>query len=308
MSEPLELKYRPKTWEEVRGNKTNIESILGVLVRKRFFVFYGIRGCGKTTVARLLAKELKVHRNSLFEYNMADKTGVDFARELIGAAYLRPLYGDRKLYVLDEGHRMSGPAQDSLLKLLEEPPAAAYFVLCTTNIDKVLPTIKSRAASYLFGPLVRRELNDFLQYVMGEEGIEVSSRVLRAVMVGSEGIPRDALILLDMVRDVKEEEGAVTLALTGSVQDKSVRDLVDELKKNKPRWEEARKIIQRMDLGDVEKTRKSVLWLLGVEIVSSDDPYRIALVAENFEDPMYDSGKAGFFLSVYRACEIVKEK
>lgn len=213
MTEPLHLKYRPKTFDEVRGieNKRLVEGILLGIDRVHFYILSGPAGCGKTTIARLIGKELKVDDKAIKEINAADKTGIDYARYIISQTSYHSLYGDKKMYILDECHRLTSQAFDALLKTLEEPPKHCYFVFCTTALENIPDTIKSRAHIYQVKPLDYKEAIRFILWVCKEEGIVISDRAFDMIIEQYGCIPRDMLIALDRIRDAKDEETAINL-------------------------------------------------------------------------------------------------
>lgn len=212
-TETLHSKYRPKTFDEVRGkeNKQLVKGILSGIDRVHFYILSGPRGCGKTTIARLIGKELKVHDLDIYEINAAINTGIDHVRDIINNTQYGALSGGKKIFILDECHRLTPQAFDALLKILEEPPNHCYFVFCSNEFEKIPQTIKSRAQKYQVEPLDYKEAFRFISLVCREEKIEISDRVFDVITEQYSGNPREMLNALDKIRDIEDEELALKL-------------------------------------------------------------------------------------------------
>ena len=293
--EELHNKYRPKTFDELIGNEALKESLLSSIQRTRTFLFYGQRGCGKTTLARLIARELGVENIDLNEIDAADNTGVDNARSIKESARYFPMAGKFKVYIIDEVHRLSGNAFDSLLKILEEPPLHTYFILCTTEFQKVPATIKSRAKCYEVKALGEKDANFLVRWICHEEKIHISPEVKRTILECCEGVPREIIIALDTVRDVKDDEDAISL-IHASVH-REIRDLCQALL-NQEKWPQVAAIIK--DLRDEpERIRLSVLGYMAAVLLSGKSNDIAAMIIEQFSQTFIYSGKAGLAYSSY---------
>lgn len=301
----LHLECRPKTFDEFIGNAPLIKSLRSTIGRKHVYLFHGERGCGKTTLARLVADELGVKGFDLFELNAADATGVDDARMILANVSLLPIEGDRKMYIIDEVHRFTANAQDALLKILEEPPEHVYFVLCTTNPGKLVSTIRSRSGdAFRVSRLKRKEIQGLLQSAIDnyiEWGID--DKVVSAIIEAADGIPRDALVLLDMVMEMKDVDEALEVIKGGVDAVPEVGELCRLLlMKRKGKWDTARKILKEID-DDAETTRRRMLGYFAKVLLDSESDH-VANLMEEFLDNVYDSGQAGLVLAVYRSCLI----
>lgn len=294
----LHRKYRPGDFHEFIGNDALIKSLKSTIGRKHVYLFHGPKGCGKTTLARLVGSALKIE--DVFEYNAADRTGVDDARKLIRDVQLLPARGDRKMYIIDEIHRMSPNAQDDLLKTLEEPPDHVFFALCTTKPGKLVDTIRSRAGEcYKVTRFKKKPMLVLLEWVIKTEEIKITDNVFVAIIDNAEGIPRDALIMLDMVRDMEDPDDALDLLEQKIDTTPEIADLCRLLVK-KGKWKEVSTILRDLE-EDPEDVRHVILsWMRKVLLDSESD--HIATVIELFEDNFYDSGKAGLAVAVYKAC------
>ena len=301
MTEPLHIKYRPQEFSEFFGAKEIVESIKKNLGTLHCYLFHGQRGCGKTTLARLIAHALEVDDFEIHEMDAASTRGIDDAKLLKSGVFRKPMKGKRKMYIIDECHKLTSDAQAVWLKTLEEPPEHAFFALCTTEVNKVLRTIRSRSAEYQIKPLSRRDVQELLDWVCKEEGIDIEAEIYKGIVDACEGIPREALVLLDKVKDL-EPRLALDLVERGGMEDHNVIELCRLLlfgKKDK--WPQARKMLQGID-EEPEKVRRSVLGYMNKVMLGEDHPSLAACIVEELMDNVYDSGQAGLALAVYRAC------
>jgi DNA polymerase III subunit gamma/tau len=226
----LYRKYRPQKFNEVIGSPHIATAISNALFKNESahaFFLYGSRGVGKTTTARLLAKSLNCENPiiseksaipfepcgecasckavetgrhlDLIEIDAASNRGIDSIRELIDKVKLSPAMGKRKVYIIDEVHMLTNEASNALLKTLEEPPEHAYFILCTTNPEKVLDTIKSRCQQFIFKRPSLTEIQEKISYILKKEGKEVPSEIIPKIASGAKGAFRDAETLLEQI-------------------------------------------------------------------------------------------------------------
>jgi len=227
----LARKYRPETFDQVVG-QAHVTGTLRAALRKEklshAYLFSGPRGCGKTTVARLLAKAINclADRNGdpcgvcetclaiargnyldVLEIDAASNTGVDNIRELRDMAQYSPSEGSSRVFIIDEVHMLSKGAFNALLKILEEPPPRVFFFFATTEPNKIPRTILSRCQRFDFRLLSRDELAGRLKEISTAEGVTLEDGGLRLLVSLAEGSMRDGLSLLDQV--VAGSEGAI---------------------------------------------------------------------------------------------------
>lgn len=258
MSEVLALKYRPTTFEEVVGQDQTIEQLRSALEKGTLghaLLFCGTRGTGKTTTARIVAKELnaqypEIHDNwenryhlVLTEIDAASNTGVDNVRELIES--IRYSTQGHRVVIIDEAHMLSKNAFNALLKTLEEPPPRTMFILCTTEPHKLIDTVKSRCQMYEFHEVPLQTLEAYYQHVMELEGVDVD---VSAAALKANGSVRDGLSILQKALSGEQEADTSKqyFELVGAIYSQDVAtalQLVSELRKA----EDARVIIQTLE-------------------------------------------------------------
>ncbi|MEG2456093.1 MAG: DNA polymerase III subunit gamma/tau, partial [Oscillospiraceae bacterium] len=221
MYQALYRKYRPRTFDDVVGQKHITETLKRQLTDDRLshaYLFTGTRGTGKTTCAKLLARAvncehpidgnpcnqcpscLGIENGSIMdvlELDAASNNGVDQVRSLRDDAVYTPASVKKRVYIVDEVHMLSTPAFNALLKILEEPPSHLMFILATTELHKVPATIKSRCQQFSFKRILPDEIADRLSYIAGEEHIDLTSDGATLLARLADGGLRDALSLLD---------------------------------------------------------------------------------------------------------------
>lgn len=218
---PFARKYRPKTFSEVVGQDVPVRILLNAVRLNKLshaYIFAGPRGTGKTTLARILTKAINclqpregepcnmcencvsINRGSfpdLIEIDAASNRGIDDIRAIRDAASYTPIKGKNKVYILDEAHMLTREAFNALLKTLEEPPPKTLFVLCTTEYEKIPPTILSRCQRLIFSKLRDEEIVRYLKEICEKEGLECEDGALYTIAKVSDGGMRDAVSLLD---------------------------------------------------------------------------------------------------------------
>ena len=201
--------YRPSEFEEVRGQAQVTDVLKAAIKNKKIahaYLFCGSRGTGKTTVARILARELGVTDKDLYEIDAASNTGVDHIRELREGVNVVPFESPYKFYIIDEAHMLSRNAWNAFLKTLEEPPPHVIFVMATTERDKVPDTIQSRCEIYTFKQPTREILADIVTDVAKSEGYAIERAAAELVALLAEGSFRDALSILQKVLVVSSDK------------------------------------------------------------------------------------------------------
>jgi DNA polymerase-3 subunit gamma/tau len=300
---PLHLKYRPQNFDEFVGNEAVIESLRNILSRDkgeiRSFLLTGDSGCGKTTIARLIKNELKCSDLDFYEYNSASVRGIDTVREIADSCRYAPMSGGVKIYLLDEIHKATNDAQNALLKLLEDTPVHVRFVLATTDPDKLIKTIRTRCSTFHLAQLRRNQILKLLKWICKEENHEVSDSLLMKISNFCDGSPRQAIVLLDQVIQVDNEELAEQVLIDCTVDDKKVLDLCQALI-DKKSWATVSSILKNLLDDDPEHIRLAVLSYFA-KVLLTKDSIRLEAMSRWFEEPFFNSGKSLLILACFRA-------
>lgn len=195
-------KYRPQNLADVVGQDHVVKTLQNALEKGKVshaYLFAGPRGTGKTSVARILARELGCAELDTVEIDAASHRGIDEVRALREQVQFQPTAGDKKLYILDEAHMLTNEAFNALLKVIEEPPSYAHFVLCTTEPHKVPVTIISRTQRFDFKPGTVEALVKVISHVAKGEGIVISAEGVRTIAEHADGGFRDALSFFEQL-------------------------------------------------------------------------------------------------------------
>ncbi len=303
---PLHTKYRPANFDEFIGNESVVESLRTLLMRTsgevRAFLFIGPSGSGKTTLARIIGNELHCSTKDFYEYNTANVRGIDTIREIATNACYLPLSGKVKIYMLDEAAKITNDAQHALLKLLEDCPQHVRFILCTTDPEKLIKTIKNRCTTFQVSLLRRPEIIKLLKWVCKEEKVELGQNLLTKIAVACEGSPRQALVLLDQVIDIEDEELAIQSIADITAIETNTIELCRALL-NKGNWQTVGGILQNLD-DDPEKIRYAILTYMMKVLLGNNNTDRAAQIIDLFASSVMYSGKAGLVSSCYLATKI----
>ncbi|MCR4649448.1 MAG: DNA polymerase III subunit gamma/tau [Lachnospiraceae bacterium] len=217
----LYRKFRPQTFDEVRGQEAIVTTLKNQIIQNRIghaYLFCGTRGTGKTTLAKIMARavncEHPVDGNpcmecdtckaiangttlNVVEMDAASNSGVDKIRELINEVEYKPTMGKYRVYIIDEAHNLSPEAFNALLKTLEEPPEHVIFILATTEAHKILVTISSRCQKYDFKRIPLETISGRMRELLERENIQATDDAIRYVAKVADGSMRDGLSLLD---------------------------------------------------------------------------------------------------------------
>jgi DNA polymerase III subunit gamma/tau len=249
----LYRKYRPQTFSEVVGQEAVVRTLSNALESgkiRQAYLFAGPRGTGKTSLARILAKSVNcklgptAHPDNtchacvaisngtsldVIEMDAASQRGIDDIREIRERVVLQPVEGRSKVYILDEAHQLTDAAWNALLKLIEEPPPHLLFVFCTTELQKVLPTVRSRCQTFVFQRPRLPDLVRKLRLIADAEEISVPDTALALIARGGRGAYRDAESTLDQLASATGGTISVqdVLSVLGAVEDEVLFRLCD---------------------------------------------------------------------------------
>ena len=254
----LYRKYRPKTFDDVCGQKIVVQTLKNTINNNKLthaYLFIGPRGTGKTSIAKIFAKTIncehpkdgnsceeceicKLSNNNenvdIIEMDAASNNGVDEIREIKNHVTLMPTFSKYKVYIIDEVHMLSAGAFNALLKTLEEPPRHVIFILATTEPQKVPLTIMSRCQSFEFKSIPVNLMKEKLKYICDQENIKITDDSLEQICIDSNGGLRDGIGLLDQLNsytngDIKKED---VLLLNGRISEDDIKQLLDYIYSN----------------------------------------------------------------------------
>ncbi len=249
----LYRKYRPQDFDEVVGQEAVVRTLTNAIKSgdvRQAYIFAGPRGTGKTSMARILAKALNCAHGptvtpdktchacvaiangtslDVIEMDAASQRGIDDIREIRERVVLQPVEGQKKVYILDEAHQLTDAAWNALLKVVEEPPPHLLFIFCTTELGKVLPTVRSRCQTFVFARPRLPDLVKVLRHIADGEQIEAPDQALALIARSARGAFRDAVSTLDQLSAATDGHVDVqaVLQLLGAVEEDALYRICD---------------------------------------------------------------------------------
>ena len=294
------LKYRPKTLEEVRGNSDLITTLQAMLTDKEKFphsiLLHGNTGCGKTSLARIIANELGCVGSDYREVNSSNFNGVDDIREIIQNSMFKPLESPVRVWVLDEVQKASSSAFNALLKILEEPPAHIYFILATTELQKIPAAIKNRCSPFQVKTLKDKEMFGLLRMAVRKENETLDTNIYDQIIQDSLGQPRNALQILEQVLSVPTDK-RLEIAKQAAEQQSEIIELCRALVQNSS-WSTVKTILTGLKGTDAESIRRVVLGYCQAILLKGEND-RAAAIIEAFWEPLYNIGWPGLTYICY---------
>jgi len=295
----LYLKYRPQCLSDIVGNAELVEGLTKTLSKKdhpHSFLLHGPTGCGKTTMGRIIANELGCKGSDYREVDSADFRGIDTIRDMRKQSQFMALEGDCKVWLLDECHQLGSAAQPALLKALEDTPSHVYFILCTTDPQKLLPTIRGRCSQFQVSQLKQNEMRKLLMSVVKAEKESLVKPVYEAIIESAQGHPRNALQILDQVLCIAPE---ARLEAAKKTQEEGVQGIeLCRAMMSGQGWKKVSNILTGLKDFDAEAIRRMVLGYCTSVLLKAENP-KAGSIMEEFREPFYDIGFPGVVLACY---------
>jgi DNA polymerase-3 subunit gamma/tau len=292
-------KYRPTSLNEVKGNEDLISGLQTMLSKSdppHAYLLHGAYGCGKTTIARIIAEQLDCHGNDIKELDSGQFRGIDTIREIRTNSSYRPLEGKNRCWILDEIQKLTSDAMSALLKILEDTPTNVYFVLCTTEPQKILDTIKSRCIQLQVKTLNDEQMTSLLRKVVRGEGETLQKEVYEQIVQDSLGHARNALNILEQALSSPVENRLNVARKSAENQSQSI-ELCRALLRG-AKWKEISIILKGLQDQEPESVRRHVLGYCQAVLLKEDN-MRCGLIMEFMIEPFYNSGWPELVFAAY---------
>ncbi len=293
----LARKWRPKNFDQIIGQDIPVKILQNSLYLKKLFpvyLFAGQRGCGKTTAARVFGAAIncenlknfqenpsenkipcmecescksmmQLNHPDFIEIDAASHTGVENVRQILESCSYMPIVGNKKIYLIDEAHMLSKAAFNAFLKILEEPPSTALFILATTEKQKFPDTVVSRCFQVIFKSVDNLNLEKHLQNICKAEEIDIKSEAINIIIQETDGSVRDAINLLERVRFSETKITSESLLkVLGKISEKELFELFETLLDKNPQ-----ELINKLSSNELENINSQTLWNSIIQVCRS---------------------------------------
>ncbi len=297
----LHLKHRPKKLLDLLGQPDAVKTLEGFFAKGKVphaILIRGPSGCGKTTIGRIIKRKLKCSDHDFQEINAADSRGIDTIREIRQTMSLAPMNGDCRIWLIDEAASLVGLAQQALLKILEDTPSHVYFILATTDPNKLIKTIHTRCTQIAVSSLSAKVMVQLIRSVVDKEGGMITDAVVDRIVEASEGSARKALVILNQVIGLDKEEDRLE-AIQKSDHKRVAFDIVKALLYEKTKWADMVKVLAAVD-EEPESIRHFILACANTELMKAGPrSAKAAAIINECRDNWYDCKKAGLTIACW---------
>lgn len=306
----LYRKYRPKTLEDIVGNESTIKSLKKELENgSHVFLMTGPAGCGKTTIARIMAREVGAGELDIKEINSAENRGIDTAREIMEQMRYNPSDGSALVWILDEMHMITSAGQNALLKALEDTPDHVYFFLATTNPEKLIAPLKTRCSIINVQALSHDEMMYLLKRTSRAEQKKLDAEVYEKIIEMCDGGSRKGLKLLSKVIYLETTEEMLEV-LNTSVESDDKPETIEfcrALMNSNSSLKSLMNILKSVDTSDAEKVRQSVMGYMNACILKGTITNEAVATIQAFSNAdTYKNGKVALTVALLDREDLLK--
>ena len=287
---------RPVSFKDVVGNEAAVAQCKEWVKQEAVphcILFQGGSGMGKTTLARILANKLDCGRADFQEINAAGQArGIEKIKQIESQLQMAPIQGSSRIYLIDEAQQLTSAAQNALLKMTEDTPSHVYFFFCTTDPQKIVNTLKTRASVVTVSPLAAGDMLGLLKKTCDKHNVKATKEVLERIVDVADGSSRKALVLLYQIAGLKKEEQQLE-AISKSDSKAQAIELCRKLINPRVKWPEIADLLLR-----IEEEPETIRWMMlgyatSVLLKGGKLANACFVILEEFSDNYFDSKKAG---------------
>jgi len=299
----LYKKYRPKKLDQLVGQDTTVNTLKRMAKNDSIphaILITGPSGCGKTTLARIIRRLLRCSRFDFIEGAPRKIEDVRLIGRRIGRA---PLKGKRRVWLIDESHKLTSDSQEEFLKMLEDTPSHVYFILTTTDPQKLKTTLKNRCTEFVVKALSDGEILEVLDGICYKESKKITPKVFEKIIENSNGSARKALVYLNQIIDLDDERDMMNAIVTATAEAQAI-SIARTLFNPKTKWRDMAKILKETEGEEPEQMRLMVLgYAKTIMLGGGKLTGRAYLVIDVFRDSFYSSKMAGLCAACWEIVE-----
>lgn len=274
----LYRKHRPTEWADVEGQKDVVFSLQKHVANNtlpRVLMFVGPSGTGKTTLARIIAAKTGCavdFPGNCIEINCADVRGIDSVRSISDMLAIRPMTGKLRVWILDEVMQLPKITQNAFLKVLEDVPSHARFILCTTTTDTLQKTLLTRCSIYNLKSLHPHEIKAVLARTLAKENRTLAAEVIQLISAKSDGSARQALQVLGKVLTAKTTERQMRIADLGSTEEEANVEFLARALMDRASWSRISTVLRTVENNQAEGLRRQIIDYCGAVLAGPNTP------------------------------------